>query len=159
MTSEYHGALTLFQRKHSHTDSRCCFLFFGGFFSSGKIRFLFLKKSWKIYWKIYWEIYWIFIYKIGNGFASPPHRQVTSIGRFNPGQDNSYPRFHWEITLKAKFHVFFTLECRMENDVAMARFKPTMLWSSPHIKGQNKDGYFTAEQFAIYWAGQIANKL
>lgn len=65
------------------------------------------------------------------------------------------PRFGWRVVLTRKSGPFYDLKCKIINGVPMAKWNDSILWQGPKIKGQTEDGYFTAEQFAMYWASQI----
>lgn len=65
------------------------------------------------------------------------------------------PRFGWRVVLNNKCVMFYGLKCKIINGVPMAKWDDSILWHGPEIKGQTEEGYFTAEQFAMYWASKI----
>lgn len=65
------------------------------------------------------------------------------------------PRFGWRVELILKSRPFYGLRCKVIDGVAKAHWDNSILWHGPNIEGQDEDGYFTAEQFAMYWAKQI----
>lgn len=65
------------------------------------------------------------------------------------------PRFGWRVELTRKAGPFYGLKCKIIDGVPMAKWDNSILWHGPKVDGENEDGYFTAEQFAMYLASQI----
>jgi hypothetical protein len=74
---------------------------------------------------------------------------------YSASEEYFLPRFGWRVELMRKSGPFYSLKCKIIDGVPMAKWDNSILWHGPEIKGQNEEGYFTAEQFAMYWASQI----
>ena len=71
----------------------------------------------------------------------------------NNGSDCCMPRYAWIVGIvnhtiaTSPFESF--LQVKEINGELRARFSPTILGKGRFVKGQDKEGYFTAEQFII----------
>ena len=69
------------------------------------------------------------------------------------------PRFGWRVELRFVGAPFYELYCKKIDGVVKAKWRSSILWHGPKIDGEDKDGYFTAEQFASYWAKEVSMRM
>ncbi len=71
----------------------------------------------------------------------------------NNGRDCCMPRYAWNVYIRNRTMATTPFESIIDvkefGGEVKARFRPTILGSGRYVKGADKDGYFTAEQFVM----------
>lgn len=70
----------------------------------------------------------------------------------NNGNDCCRSYYDWRIVIidrTIKTSPFENIICKEINGVVKGKWEPTMLGSGRHVKGQDKDGWFTVEQLIV----------